>query len=181
MVNASNRLRSARKQQKTPCKRRIGAAYEIAQANKKGLNCKTILSLVTCLPNFLGCFAQDTLSESFIRPPCTLLVNIDSFYLPGSHWLAIGLFKDTLEIFDPLGFKMFLWESVPCDLLRFLHQYGQNRKVLISKRVQPLDSYNCAFYTLFYVFQRFHYSFEKIQSCFSSMKQNENVLKKFFS
>ena len=108
-------------------------------------------------------------------------LNIDSFYLPGSHWLAIGLFKDTLEIFDPLGFKMFLWESVPCDLLRFLHQYGQNRKVLISKRVQPLDSYNCAFYSLFYVFQRFHYSFEKIQSCFSSMKQNENVLKKFFS
>ena len=180
MANASNRRRSTRKQQTTPCKRRIGAAYEIAQANKTGLGCQTILSLVNCLPNFLGCFAQDTL-PTFIRPPCTLLVNIDSFYLSGSHWLAIGFFEETLEIFDPLGFKMFLWESVPCDLLRFLHRHEQKRQVLISKRVQPLNSYNCAFYSLYYVFQRFHFSFEEIQSFFTTMKQNEIVLKNFFS
>ena len=130
MVKPSNRrrrLHPSRKQQKSPCKRRIGAIFKTAQANKKGLSCQTILSLVNCLPNFLGCFAQDTL-PSFIRPPCTLLVNIDSFYLSGSHWLAIGFFKDTLEIFDPLGFKMFLWESVPCDLLRFLHDTIEGSK-----------------------------------------------------
>ena len=180
MVNPSNRRRSARKQQKTLCKRRIGTIYKIAQKNQTGLNCKTILSVLKCFPNFLGCFAQDTLEDSFIRFPCTLLVNIDSFYLPGSHWIAIGFFKDTLEIFDPLGFKMFLWQSVPCDLLHFLHRYGQHRKVLISKRVQPLSSYNCAFYSLFYVINRNRYSFEKIQSFFSSRSSNEHVLKQFF-
>lgn len=179
-IKLSNRPRSTREQQESPCRRRIGTALEIAQANKKGLNCQTISSLINCLPNFLGCFAQDTLPE-FIRPPCTLLVNVDSIYLPGSHWIALGLFKDTLEIFDPLGFNMFLWESVPCDLLRFLHRYGQKRKVLISKRVQPLDSYHCGFYSMFYVFNRTHCSFDKIQHLLHSVKHNEHVLNKFFS
>ena len=163
MSRTSNRHRRERKQQKTytPCAK-LRDAYKTSQIQLTGLSCKTIISLIKCFPNFLGCFAQDTLDDSFFNFPCTFLVNIDSYGQKGSHWLAIGLFENTLEIFDPLGFKMFRWDSVPCNLLRFLHLYGRNRKVLISKRVQLLKSTNCAFYSLFYVLKRASLSFEDI-------------------
>ena len=172
--------RRSSEQQTSSCKRRIGSAFKKSQTTKTGLDCSTILSLINCFPNFLGCFAQDTLDTSFMRPPCTFIVNIDSYNQKGSHWLAIGLFELTLEVFDPLGFSMFLWESVPCNLLRFLHRYGQRRKILISKRVQPLTSHNCAFYSLYYILNRDRLSFEKIQNKFHRTGTNERVLNKYF-
>lgn len=183
MGPSPNRRRRSQASSKptSPCKTRLKTVYKTSQASKTGLDCATILSLINCFPNFLGCFSQDTLDNSFVRFPCMFIVNIDSYDQKGSHWLAIGLFKDTLEIFDPLGFKMFLWESVPCNLLRFLHRYGRNRNVLISKRVQPLNSFNCAFYSLFYILNRNRLSFDKIQNKFHRTATNEYVLNKFFS
>ena len=177
MGTTSKRIR--RKSTQT-CFDRIKTAFQSSQKNKKGLTCKTIISLVDCFPNFLGCFAQDTLDQSFIRFPVTFLVNVDSFSQKGSHWLAIGLFEKNLEIFDPLGFKMFKWKQIPCELLRFLHRISRKRKVLISKRIQPSHSNNCAFYSLYYVMNRQKYSFRQIQNHFPRRSVNERVLKNYF-
>ena len=90
MGTTSKRIRH--KSTKT-CFDRIKTAFQSSQKSKKGLTCGAIVSLVDCFPNFLGCFAQDTLDQSFIRFPVTFLVNVDSFSQKGSHWLAIGLFE----------------------------------------------------------------------------------------
>ena len=177
MGTTSKRIRH--KSTKT-CFDRIKTAFQSSQKSKKGLTCGAIVSLVDCFPNFLGCFAQDTLDQSFIRFPVTFLVNVDSFSQKGSHWLAIGLFEKSLEIFDPLGFQMFKWKQIPCELLRFLHRYGRKRKVLISKRIQPKSSFNCAFYSLYYVMNRQKYSFRRIQNHFPRRSVNERVLKNYF-
>ena len=181
MGKTSNRpRRHERNKQKnrTTCRSKLSLAF---QKTQEGTKCETIVDLIDCFPNFLGCFAQDTLDKSFFRFPCTFLVNVDSYNQKGSHWLAIGLFKDTLEIFDPLGFTMFRWSSVPCNLLRFLHRYGKTREVFISKRIQPLKSKNCAFYSLFYVLNRNTISFEKIQDLFKNPVTNEKILSNFFT
>lgn len=163
------------------CRKRLQTAFEETQKTNQGLSCRQIVALVSCFPNFAGCFAQNTLERSLFDPPCTFLVNVDSDTQPGSHWIAIGLFDDSVEMFDPLGCQPLRWASIPCNLLRFIHYHGQKRRVLLSKQIQPLDSSNCAFYCLFYVLSRISLSFDNIQRMFPTPATSEAVLSRYFS
>ena len=152
---------------------------------KKKLNAKFITSTLKCSPFFIGCYAENQLKNLTISHfPCFLIVNVDSSDMRGSHWLAIGLFTETIEIFDPLGFTIFNWARVPCDLLDFLHRMSVSRSVRVSPRIQSDTSSYCGFYCIFYILLRRFTVMRKIVSCFttvfSRMAENDNVLIKFF-
>ena len=152
---------------------------------KKKLNAKFITSTLKCSPFFIGCYAENQLKNLTINHfPCFLIVNVDSSDMRGSHWLAIGLFTETIEIFDPLGFTIFNWARVPCDLLDFLHRMSVSRSVRVSPRIQSDTSSYCGFYCIFYILLRRFTVMRKIVSCFttvfSRMAENDNVLIKFF-
>ena len=120
------------------------------QKSKKATSSQKIITLLNCVPNFIGCFAENEISQrSFQTFPCFLIVNIDHSSMPGSHWLALGVFKDRVEIFDPLGFKFLNWSYIPCHLLKLLHRLSQTRRVVISKRIQSDESVLCAFYCIY--------------------------------
>ena len=161
---------------------RIKEAIATLQKTKKGLSCKRILRLTKGIANFLGCFAQDVVAKlRFRSKPCFFFVNIDSSGSNGSHWIAIGLFKTSIEVFDPLGFKIFNWAQVPCSLLNFIHIHSANRKLLISDKVQSDLSNLCGFYCLFYVICRPFMSLQNITSFFSkNCSENDKILSSFF-
>ena len=161
---------------------RIKTALKSATQTQKGLSCKRILRLTKGFLHFLGCFAQDTVSQlQFRSKPCFFLVNTDSTGSPGSHWLAIGLFPTTIEVFDPLGFEIFKWSQIPCSLLKFIHTHSVNRKLLLSDKVQSNTSTLCGFYCLFYVLNRPFMSFSQIMSCFSTVcSENDKLLPLLF-
>ena len=161
---------------------RIKTALKNSIKTQKGLSCKRILSLTKGFLHFLGCFAQDTVSKlQFRSKPCFFLVNIDSTGSPGSHWLAIGLFQTTIEVFDPLGFEIFKWSQIPCSLLTFIHTHSVNRKLFISDKVQSNTSTLCGFYCLFYVLNRPFMSFSQIMSCYSTtLTDNDKLLTTLF-
>ena len=95
---------------------------KIEQARKKEIlvNSEFITNSLQCTPNFIGCYAENELeSLSITSFPCLMIVNIDSINMIGSHWIAIGLFTDKIEIFDSLGFNIFNWTRVPSTLLNF--------------------------------------------------------------
>ena len=155
--------------------------------NKKkkinGLLASDLNSALNCFPNFLGCVPEDKLDELvFGSLPCFIIVNIDSGNMPGSHWIALGLFKGSIEIFDPLGFDIFNWSKVPCDLLDFLHRLSVTRRVHTAPRVQSDSSYLCGFYTIFYVIARKFVSFEHLFKCFCTqfLSRNDKILYEFF-
>ena len=102
--------------------------------------------------------------------------------MKGSHWIAIGIFNDKIEIFDPLGFDIFNWSKVPCDLLDFLHRLSVTRRVHTAPRVQSDSSYLCGFYTIFYVIARKFVSFEHLFKCFCTqfLSRNDKILYEFF-
>ena len=157
---------------------------KITQKNKtkKGTSSSTINSLLRCVPNFIGCFAENEVSGIVFQSlPCFLVVNVDSSNLPGSHWLAIGIFEKRIEIFDPLGFKFFNWSRIPCTLLKLLHRLSQHRDILIAKRIQSDHSVLCAFYCIYYCIFRSSVSFSKICRPFKDLKRNDKVLIKLFS
>ena len=143
---------------------------------KKGTSSATIISLLKCLPNFIGCFAENQVSHLIFKTfPCYLIVNIDSSQLPGSHWLALGVYQNRIEIFDPLGFKIFKWSSIPCELLQFLHRLVGSRKLKISKRIQSSNSNLCGFYCIFYVMMRPYFSWNMIQQQFTVNLTNNDL------
>ena len=156
---------------------KIKKTLQKTKKSKKEITCKKILSLLNCFPNFLGCFAQDTIDSLFVKSlPCIFLVNIDSSNKPGSHWIVLAIFDKTFEIFDPLGFKFYNWNSVPCNLLNFIHTESLSRQLRISPQIQPLSSNLCAFYCMYFVIHRYRESFDHIISQFSEIDKNDKLL-----
>ena len=145
---------------------------------KKGVKCFQILSAMSLSPHFIGCFSQDSLSKLNLCYPCYLMANIDSSGEKGSHWLALKLDKDCLEIFDPLGFEIFNWKSVPCQLLEFIHYHSTDKKLLIFPRIQSDSSTFCALYCCFYILYRNFTSFKRLSRLFSTnLSENDERLK----
>ena len=159
-------------------------AREIKE-EKKGINAQFLTYSLKCLPNFIGCYAENQLSSLTITQyPTFLIANVDSFNMQGSHWLVIGIFKTSIEIFDPLGFTIFNWNRVPCGMLDFLHRMSVTKRVQVSPRVQPANSHLCGFYCIFYLVLRSFASMRKINSYFyllnSKLYHNDSILYKFF-
>ena len=155
------------------------------EKEKKGISAQLLSNSLKCLPNFVGCYAENQLSSLIITQyPTFLIANVDSSEMKGSHWLVIGIFKTSIEIFDPLGFTIFNWSRVPCGMLDFLHRMSVTKRVQVSPRVQPSSSHLCGFYCIFYLVLRSFASMRKINSYFyflnSKLYHNDSILYKFF-
>ena len=155
------------------------------QTTQKGITAHDLNKTLTCLPNYIGCYAENQFSNIIITQfPTFIIANLDSYQMKGSHWLAIGIFEKTIEIFDPLGFTIFNWNRIPCSLLNFLHRMSITRKVIVCPRIQPLKSTLCGYYCMFYLFLRPIASMRRIVSYFyifkSKLSRNDLLLSKFF-
>ena len=168
-------------EEKENCKE-IKEKAQIYKTKKKGLESEMIVRLLSKTRNFIGVFSEDEVSNLTITShPSFLIVNIDSHNQPGSHWIAIGIFKRKIEIFDPLGFDIFKWKSIPCSLLTFLKLQSLTRKIQISRQIQSAKSLFCGFYCIFYVLARNTVSLETITGLFSSrFRLNDFILIKLF-
>ena len=171
------------KQAANHCNKTFAKEIKSVQKEKKGLKSDFITLSLACTPNFIGCFAENELKDLTITSfPSFIIANIDSSEMKGSHWIAIGIFHDKIEIFDPLGFDIFNWSQVPCDLLDFLHRLSVTRRVLTAPRIQSDSSYLCGFYSIFYVIVRKFLSFEHLFKCFCTkfLSRNDRILYEFF-
>lgn len=150
---------------------------------RQGLHRNKILDFLKCAPSFIGCFAEDELEGLSIQSfPSYLIVNVDQSNMSGSHWIAIGIFRDTIEIFDSLGLQLFNWSRIPCQLLSFLHYFAQSRDVISLKRIQSDTSTLCGFYCILYVVYRPFSTFSRLQKLFGpKFSANDSILIKFFS
>ena len=169
--------RQRRAEEKT-CQSRKIIEKEIKK--NRPIKTTTILTILKESPNFFGCLAEDQTEFTTIQSfPAFFIVNIDSSDKEGSHWIALGIFQDSVEIFDTLGFKIFKWSSIPCTLLKFLHRIIGARKLKISKRIQGPDSILCGYYCIFYVLMRPYFSWNFIQKQFSTnfLKNDMQLIK----
>ena len=172
--SGNDKKASARNYKKT--KEKIDKIFG-KKKGKKEVKCNEILSTLCLSPHFIGCFSENDLVKLKVCYPCFFIVNIDSSEKKGSHWLAVGLTDKNVEIFDPLGFEIFKWKSVPCNLLKFLHDHSIKKKLLISPCLQSDTSVICGLYCIFYIFYRNFNSFNRICSLFSTdLSENDDRL-----
>ena len=180
----SNRRRKLKQQDKTSCDlTQIKKAIKKTQKSQKGLDETFIRTYLKCIPSFIGCYAENELEHFTVHSfPCFLIVNLDSSDMVGSHWIALGIFKTKLEIFDSLGFQLLKWPRIPCSLLKFLHRMTASRKLKVLKRIQSKKSNLCGYFSIFYVVFRSLYTFDTLASNFvSDLSKNDAILLKFFS
>ena len=153
------------------------------QKTYKGAKKSQINRILSCSPNFIGCFAENELSDLVITSfPCSLIINLDHDKLPGSHWIALHITKNCLEIWDTLGFRILHWPRIPCTLLNFLHRMVSNRRLIISKRIQSSQSILCGYFCIYFVICRSFLSFQSLSKIFTSrFTVNDKTLLQFFS
>ena len=178
--NKSNWKRKLTKQEKANCRQ---AAKEIQKTkNQKGLTTLVLSQILSRTRNFIGVYAEDELKYLNITSfPSFLVCNIETSSEPGSHWIALGIFRHSLEIFDSTGFKLFLWSRVPCNMLNFIHKLSLTRKVVVSHRIQSRKSTLCGFYCILYVLARNCTTLSQINKLFSKrLAQNDLIIKNIF-
>ena len=177
----SNWRRQLSKKTKIKC-RKIQEKAKICKKTSRGVSSRLLIKFLSGTKNFIGIFAQDELSKLTVSSyPSFFIVNLDNKKQPGSHWIAIGIFSRKLEIFDPLGFDIFSWPKIPCDLLKFLLKFSTGRKVSVCKTIQSYKSTLCGFFCIFYILARNYLSFRKIQTKFmNELSKNDSILIKLF-
>lgn len=164
-------------------KKQVRAEIEKERETQTGVSSNIINSLLSNFPHFIGCFAQDHLQTLIIRSlPVSLIVNFDNSTVSGSHWVAIRIDRNVLDIFDPLGFNIDRWPKIPHFLLQFLHKFSQHRRVRISKEIQPINSSLCGFYCIFFVYFRLSHTFHACAEKFSrtDFSKNDKILYNIF-
>ena len=151
------------------------------KAKQKGLtSCDLTLFLKSC-PHFLGCYSDDEIQNLVLRPTCFIIVNLDVSNQPGSHWVALGIFKNSIEVFDSLGFDIFSWPSLPHGLLSFLHRISFRKRIKVIPKVQSERSTLCGIFCVFYIILRSKFSLSTILAYFSSsLPSNDTKLIRFF-
>ena len=177
MGKISNRRRPASKIE-TKCNSQIRKALAKAKKTSKGLSGRQILKLTKCWPRFIGCFTEKVLGTlKFFTKPVYFMVHIAG---KNGHWIAVGIFNDKIEIFDPLGFQIFDWPSIPCSLLNFVFTHSTNKKLILAGKVQPNNSHLCGFYCLLYIYKRPFFTLNQIESLLPSLYTNDQTLSHLF-
>ena len=181
MVKSTNRKRR-NKATASDCKIKIVKEIQKQIKIKKSLSATKINCLLAKEYNFLECFADDDLSSLVVQSfPAFLIVNLDKSSQLGSHWICLRIDRKTIEIFDPLGFNTRLWPHKPFHLLNFLHNFSFTRDLLFSVQIQPVNSFLCGFYCVFFILMRATFSLRNIQRKFSrKLYKNDSVLKFLF-
>ena len=151
------------------------------KAKQKGLTECDIISFLKSSPHFLGCYSDDEISKLILKPTCFIIVNLDASDRPGSHWVALGIFKNSIEVFDSLGFDLLSWPTVPHGLLSFLHRVSFRKRIKVIPRIQSKRSTLCGIFCVFYIILRSRFSLSTILAYFSSsLATNDSKVISFF-
>ena len=156
----------------------IQKEIEKTSKSQTGIDCCKINYFLRKTPNFYGCFSPDELENLLIDSfPIYLIVNLDLSSEDGSHWLALRVSHTKVEVFDPLGFKLDSWPTIPVKLIEFIQKLSYKKQLIISRILQPNNSFLCGFYCIYYILARPFNSFRKIIDSFSlELSKNDHIL-----
>ena len=151
------------------------------EKRKDGMSNLEIENYLKSIQNFLGVIFDDSLNQIDPRFHGFVIVNLDHSHGPGTHWIALGIFEDTVEFFDPLGCDFLNWPNLPIGLLHYLFKVSFAKTVVRINRLQSSKSAVCGLYCIFYVIHRRYFSLQKILDYFDGRRsENDKKLVRYF-
>ena len=151
------------------------------EKRKDGMSNLEIENYLKSIPNFLGVIFDDSLNQIDPQFNGFVIVNLDHSQGRGTHWIALGIFKDTIEFFDPLGCDFLNWPNLPIGLLHYLFKASFAKTVVRINRLQSSKSAVCGLYCMFYVIHRRYFSLQTILDYFDGRRsENDKKLVRYF-
>ena len=151
------------------------------EKTKDGLSNFDIEEFIGSIPRFFGTIYDNDVETLDIKTEGYYIVNLDHANGPGTHWIALGIFKDTIEFFDPLGCDFLNWPNLPVGLLKFLFQASFDKTIVKNQRLQSSTSSVCGLYCIFYIIHRENFPLQTILDYFDgSRKENDKKLVRYF-
>ena len=97
-------------------------------------------------PEFLGVFSKDQLPKT-VGPfhKTSLIINLNTSNLPGTHWVAIYARNNEAYYFDPLAYQP------PQSIVTWLSNNFKQWKAS-TRQVQPTNSAYCGYFCLHFLF-----------------------------
>ena len=140
------------------------------------MNTKNIIDCLKNVNDFIGVFPRDKLPKGNIHRPSTLIINQDSSFQPGSHWVAIKIKRnERSEYFDSYGLY-----PVNYEIVQFLDKYSRRNWIFNTKCLQGLYSDVCGQYVC--TFADFKGKMEKYTNMFNSNSyQNDRFVCELFN
>ena len=155
------------------------AIYNKAKENekaKKGLSNYDLESFLSPDSSLFCIISDDQVEKIDIKTEKYYIVNLDTSRGPGTHWIALGIFRDTIEFFDPLGCEVFNWPNLPIGLLKFLFSASFKKTILRIERLQSDESVQCGLYCAFYIMHRQYFSLQAIIDYLDQRKKNDDKI-----
>ena len=110
-----------------------------------------INELLKNVQNYQGSFALDELNDIQNNLlPTFFIINLDNRKGGGTHWIAFALYQNTVFVCDPLG-GLLPNNELPTELIDFLHILIYDRRLYITKQLQPTESQLCGSYCVLFV------------------------------
>ena len=151
------------------------------EKRKDGMSNLEIENYLKSIQNFRGVIFDDSLNQIDPRFNGFVIVNLDHSHGPGTHWIALGIFEDTVEFFDPLGCDFLNWPNLPIGLLHYLFKVSFAKTVVRINRLQSSKSAVCGLYCIFYVIHRRYFSLQTILDYFDGRRsENDKKLVRYF-
>ena len=182
MDQSSNRSRNRKTSTSSYKIKTIKKIKEKIKSKKEVSGIEIEQFLIGC-PNFVGCYASDHTNNISIQSfPAFIIFNLDSSTRPGSHWIALRIDRSSVEVFDPLGFNLSYWPSIPLSLIDLLRRLGNHRKLFFSRQIQTSSSLLCGYFRIYFILIRQNYSLKKIERQFSKrVFKNDSIFLYRFS
>lgn len=140
---------------------------------------KTINEALKNERGYLGSYALDELSDVKVSfYPSFIVLNLDFRANEGSHWIAIGIYDSQLLICDSLG-GILPDARLSKNLANFLAPLVCNRKIIMTRQLQSLDSGTCGLYCIFFIKQLAKYNCvcEFLRLFTTDYQRNDKVIK----
>ena len=175
-----NRGRKSLQKASSRQSRSIQKEIKNVKESKIGLSTTFLCSFLRKCPNFIGAFPQDKLENLFIRKlPVSLIVNLDLSNKSGTHWIALNVTENSVEVWDSLAFPKSFLKKYGRYLLTFLKQFKTGRSFLTCHKLQSDFSHLCGFYCIFFLIYRQSHSFKECKLYFTDMSKNDDRLTTF--
>ena len=139
---------------------------------------KRLNKLLRNVKEFQGSFAINELENIEIKScPDFLVINLDERSGKGTHWIGVGIYQNAVYICDSLG-GLVPGKTFPRKLINFLHVHTFNRKLFVTRQLQPIQSDLCGAYCVLFVLEMSkHNSFFSFLSLFTTnFKQNDKIV-----
>ena len=89
--------------------------------------------------------------ENDIQIKSAYIVNLDTHYKQGSHWLSVFVEKNQCQVFDSYGLPLHWYK--PSTFVTWVFKHYQDVSSNVGQ-LQATDSNTCGHYALFFLFAR---------------------------